>query len=170
MVIVLNYAYNVAEVTTELLKRPHVEEFLTQIYKNFDICFWSQTSWRWLEAKLTEMAILTSPNYKVSFVLDKTVMFEVVSKVRGKLKRHHVKPLEFVWQKFGHLWNAKNTIHIDDLSRNFAMNPNNGIKVSAFRDCANNRDDTELLILTSYLNDVVAPATDIRKLDLRNWK
>ncbi|KAL0488808.1 ubiquitin-like domain-containing CTD phosphatase [Acrasis kona] len=158
------------QVTTELLKRPHVESFLTNVYQNYDICFWSQTSWRWLEAKLTEMNILTSPNYKVSFVLDKETMFEVTSRVRGKLKKHHVKPLQFVWQKFGHLWSAKNTVHIDDLSRNFAMNPNNGIKVSAFKDCANNRDDNELVILSKYLTDVVANSQDVRTLDMRHWK
>jgi ubiquitin-like domain-containing CTD phosphatase 1 len=161
------------EVTTELLLRPYCEEFLTQIYKDFDICFWSQTSWRWLEAKLTEMSILTSPNYKISFVLDKTTMIEVTSKVRGgKLKRHHVKPLEFIWQKLGTKYNinAKNTVHIDDLSRNFAMNPSNGIKVTAFRDCANNRDDTELLQLANYLTNIVAHAKDVRKLELHKWK
>jgi hypothetical protein len=44
------------------------------------------------------------------------------------------------------------------------------IKVTAFRDCANNRQDNELLLLTTFLNDVVALAEDVRKVDLRNWK
>ncbi len=46
----------------------------------------------------------------------------------------------------------------------------NSIKVTAFRDCANNRQDNELLLLTTFLNDVVALAEDVRKVDLRNWK
>lgn len=37
------------------------------VYKDFDICVWSQTSWRWLELKLTELGILTNPNYQISF-------------------------------------------------------------------------------------------------------
>ena len=33
-----------------------------------------------------------------------------------------VKPLQYIWAKFPQ-YNAGNTVHIDDLSRNFAMNP-----------------------------------------------
>jgi NLI interacting factor-like phosphatase len=35
------------------LKRPHMDAFLTLVYREYDIAVWSQTSWRWLELKLT---------------------------------------------------------------------------------------------------------------------
>ena len=53
--------------TISQLMRPHLDEFLVEVYKHYDICFWSQTSWRWLEAKLTEMGILTHSHFKVCF-------------------------------------------------------------------------------------------------------
>jgi hypothetical protein len=28
------------------MKRPYMDEFLTSAYKNYDLCVWSQTSWR----------------------------------------------------------------------------------------------------------------------------
>lgn len=34
-------------------------QFLAAVYPYFDICVWSQTSWRWLEAKLTELNMLS---------------------------------------------------------------------------------------------------------------
>jgi hypothetical protein len=48
------------------LKRPFTDQFLASMYDHFDIVFWSQTSWRWLEIKLTELGVLTCPSYKVS--------------------------------------------------------------------------------------------------------
>lgn len=33
-------------------------------YKFYDIAFWSQTSWMWVEAKLTEMGILLATDYQ----------------------------------------------------------------------------------------------------------
>jgi ubiquitin-like domain-containing CTD phosphatase 1 len=151
--------------------RPHVHEFLTAIYKDYDICFWSQTHWRWLEMKLTECNILTNSAYSISFVLDKTSMFKVTSEVTGKKRVHYVKPLQFIFSKFPQSYNFRNTVHVDDLSRNFAMNPSNGIKVSAFKDCSTARQhDRELLDLKDYLELAASKSDDVRQCNLRNWK
>ncbi|CAN0017587.1 unnamed protein product, partial [Choristocarpus tenellus] len=75
----------------ERMKRPHMDFFLTTVYAHYDICVWSQTSWRWLELKLTELGFLTNPNYRICTVLDKTSMFPVTSTLPdGKQRRHHV--------------------------------------------------------------------------------
>jgi hypothetical protein len=41
----------------------------------------------------------------------------------GKIREHEVKPLELIWRKFPERYSAANTVHVDDLSRNFALNP-----------------------------------------------
>jgi len=42
-----------------------------------------------------------------------------------------VKPLGVIWGKFPH-WSRTNTLMVDDLRRNFIMNPQNGLKVVCF--------------------------------------
>lgn len=46
------------------MKRPHMDSFLTAVYEYYDLAIWSQTSWRWLELKLTELGFLNNPNYR----------------------------------------------------------------------------------------------------------
>jgi ubiquitin-like domain-containing CTD phosphatase 1 len=76
-------------------------QFMAAVYPYYDICVWSQTSWRWLEAKLTEMDCLTSERYKISFVLDKTPMFNITVQQKGQEKRkHQVKALQLLWSRF----------------------------------------------------------------------
>ena len=139
--------------------------------------------------------------YKICFVLDKSSMFRIISSMTAadgsssELK-HSVKPLELLWAKVRAFpivtstvficesiglcvqvpeWNIHNTLHVDDLSRNFALNPRNGIKCSAwYRDSAETSassvtssygsEDTELLLLSKYLCHVAtepsaAPST-----------
>jgi ubiquitin-like domain-containing CTD phosphatase 1 len=116
-----------------VMKRPHMDDFLTQCYPHYDIVVWSQTSWRWLETKLIELGMVTHLGYRFCFVLDKTSMFTVVSTKRdGTAVQHHVKPLQLIWSKFPDRWGRHNTVHIDDLARNFALNLTSGLKVSAF--------------------------------------
>eukprot|EP00475_Leptophrys_vorax_P004036 TRINITY_DN12387_c0_g1_i1.p1 TRINITY_DN12387_c0_g1~~TRINITY_DN12387_c0_g1_i1.p1 ORF type:complete len:442 (-),score=138.55 TRINITY_DN12387_c0_g1_i1:86-1372(-) len=156
------------------LKRPFTDELLKAVYPYYDIVVWSQTSWRWLEIKLTELGMLTHPDYKITFVLDKTTMFTVegarVSRSTGKRKDHQVKPLELIWRKFADYYSAKQTIHIDDLSRNFALNPKNGLKIRAFKNAEEMRHtDCELLLLTRYLL-LISELEDFSKLSHKHWK
>ncbi|KAJ7766784.1 HAD-like domain-containing protein [Mycena metata] len=134
--------------------RPRLHEFLEAIYPHYDICIWSQTSWIWLETKLVELEMVGADrNYHISFVLDKTPMFTVFTERDGK-------PC-----------NATNTIHVDDLSRNFALNPKEGLKISAFKG-AHTREgmaDRELDKLTRYMLHI-ASVEDFRTLSHTDWK
>jgi len=151
--------------------RPRLHEFLTAIYPYYDICIWSQTSWVWLETKLIELGMLGgNQDYQISFVLDKTPMFTVFSKRDGKSYSHHVKPLQIIWNHFPQ-FSASNTIHVDDLGRNFALNPRQGLKISAFRDAHTPRAmaDRELDDLARYLLHI-ATTDDMEKLNHKDWK
>ena len=61
----------------DALQRPYMDYFLSELYPYYDIAIWSQTSWRWLELKVTELGMMTSESYKICFVLDKSNMFKV---------------------------------------------------------------------------------------------
>ncbi|CBQ68822.1 conserved hypothetical protein [Sporisorium reilianum SRZ2] len=137
-----------------LAARPGLHELLTAVYPHYDICVWSQTSWRWLEVKLMELNMLGNPDYNISFVIDRTPMFRIHSKA-GK---HEVKALEFIWRRWPEAYGRHNTIHIDDLSRNFAMNPKNGLKIKAYKDSPN--FDTEFVALKRYLLQLAHPSVE----------
>ncbi|KAH7107621.1 HAD subfamily IIID h [Auriculariales sp. MPI-PUGE-AT-0066] len=151
--------------------RPGLHEFLAAAYEHFDIAIWSQTSWSWLEVKLVELGMVGGDKpYRISFVLDKSIMFQVYSIRDGKEYKHAVKPLKIIWNLLPQ-YNAANTIHIDDLSRNFALNPGNGIKITAFKDCttSRSRQDEELRFCSVYLR-FLADVPDISSCDHSKWR
>eukprot|EP00299_Pterocystis_sp_00344_P009553 c4058_g1_i1.p1 GENE.c4058_g1_i1~~c4058_g1_i1.p1 ORF type:complete len:325 (+),score=66.53 c4058_g1_i1:33-977(+) len=155
--------------TMTALKRPYLDEFLTAIYDKYEIVIWSQTSWRWLELKLTELGLLTHQNFKIAFVLDRTSMFEVTAIRNGEPKVHEVKALEIIWSKFPQ-FGPRNSVHVDDLSRNFAMNPANGLKISPYKNYETaQHTDRELVTLTRYLIRI-SDFPDFTQLDFSKWK
>lgn len=99
-----------------------------------DIAIWSQTSWRWLESKLIELSLIgdISKDYSIVFVLDRTLMPTVYSEKRGVAHKHQCKPLEVIWNNHPQ-YTARNTIAIDDLSKNFVFNIGQGLKIKAYK-------------------------------------
>jgi ubiquitin-like domain-containing CTD phosphatase 1 len=80
-----------------------------------------------------------------------------------------VKPLGVIWGKFPD-YSADNTIMLDDIRRNFLMNPQNGLKIKAFRQAHLNRcTDRELLKLAKYLR-AIAPLESLALLNHRYWE
>jgi len=153
------------------MKRPYMDQFLTAAYQHYDLVVWSQTSWRWLETKLIELGMVSNPGYKISFVLDKTSMFTIKSTRRdGSSVTHHVKPLQIIWKKFPR-WSSKNTVHIDDLGRNFALNLSSGLKVSAYyRKKSSARRDAELLGVGKFLEQLALSKLDFDDVDFSSWQ
>jgi len=149
--------------------RPGLVPFLTQAWKNYNIAIWSATSWTWLEIKLIEFGLLPNRHFQFSFVLDKSAMFSVTSNRNGRLVEHSVKPLQIIWAKFPQ-YSEKNTIHVDDLSRNFFFNPKAGLKIKPFKYSPEAvSTDTELFHLSIYL-DYIAVYEDFTLLDHTEWK
>ncbi|CAM0137872.1 unnamed protein product [Umbelopsis sp. WA50703] len=152
------------------LMRPGMHSFLTSAYEHYDIVVWSQTSWRTLEAKVTELGILSHPDYKIAFVMDISTMISVTTlKADGSEFKHQVKPLEIIWAKFPQ-FSSKNTIHVDDLSRNFALNPKAGLKISAFKHAPVKRlTDRELYYVARYLL-LIVNVDDFTTLNHKRWR
>jgi ubiquitin-like domain-containing CTD phosphatase 1 len=142
----------------------------TTCYQFYDIVIWSQTSWDWLEVKLTELGMLTHPKYRIAFVLDKTAMFKVKTFQKdGRVVEHYVKPLPLIWAKLP-IFSAKNTIHIDDLKSNFAMNPQNGLRITPYHYSLKERQaDRELYDLAQYLS-LITRLPDFTCLNHANWR
>jgi len=162
------------------LARPGLHPFLGSAYRDYDICIWSQTSWRWLEAKVTELGMLTHPDYRIAFVLDRTSMFSVRSSIstvkadgtrKTATRDHEVKPLQLIWTRFPDHFGPWNTLHVDDLRRNFALNVQSGLLIHPFSDAPrHSASDTELDALGRYLARIAQATDDFRTLDHRKWK
>jgi ubiquitin-like domain-containing CTD phosphatase 1 len=110
-------------------------------------------------------------------------MFTVVSTKRdGSKIQHHVKPLQIIWSKFPDRWGAHNTVHIDDLSRNFALNLENGLQCTPYhrkkkKNSRNNNinnspsrgQDTELLDIGKSLIKLVESGLSFNMVDVTRW-
>ncbi|THV07809.1 HAD IIID h [Dendrothele bispora CBS 962.96] len=150
--------------------RPKLHEFLEEIYPYYDICIWSQTSWVWLETKLVELGMVGS-DAKYQVFLDKTSMFTVFTEREGKPWQHSVKALQIIWNHFPQ-FNSTNTIHVDDLSRNFALNPGSGLKIHAFKNAHTQQAmaDRELEKLGKYLVWLAREKEDFASVRHKDWK
>jgi ubiquitin-like domain-containing CTD phosphatase 1 len=161
----------------DAMKRPYMDDFLSRAYRHYDIAVWSQTSWRWLETKLIELGMLCHPHYRFCFVLDKTSMFPITSTTitattrqnqsqKHQFYTHHVKPLQLIWSKFS-IWTEQNTVHIDDLARNFALNSNNGLQVAPYyRQKKHRRHTTRHRRSSTSDTSTTATTTDVELIAL----
>lgn len=147
--------------------RPHLHEFLTSAYEDYDIVIWSATHMRWIIEKMQMLGVQSNPNYKILFYVDSSAMISIYHNDQGVLD---VKPLGVIWGKYKQ-YSAKNTIMFDDIRRNFLMNPQSGLKIRAFRQAHLNRDkDIELVKLKKYLKDIATHCEDFTKLNHRKWE
>eukprot|EP01100_Stratorugosa_tubuloviscum_P014952 TRINITY_DN829_c1_g2_i1.p1 TRINITY_DN829_c1_g2~~TRINITY_DN829_c1_g2_i1.p1 ORF type:complete len:336 (-),score=118.40 TRINITY_DN829_c1_g2_i1:479-1486(-) len=153
--------------TAEEITRPYLHEFLTEVYPYYDIIIWSATNYSWIDIKMKKLNVLDNPNYKISFFLDHLAMITIQSEKYGVI---NVKPLAMIWRKFPELYSPQNTIHFDDLSRNFLMNPKNGLKIRPFKNGPMLRfTDNELRKLSIYLRNIINEP-DFTRLNHKNWE
>uniref|UniRef100_A0A7S3JZY9 protein-serine/threonine phosphatase n=1 Tax=Aureoumbra lagunensis TaxID=44058 RepID=A0A7S3JZY9_9STRA len=153
-------------------RRPYLDAFLASVYPFFDLVVWSQTSWRWIELKVTELGMLLNNAYKICFCIDKHSMLSVSSiNKHGRNVDHRVKPLELIWRLYPQKWSALNTVHLDDLERNFVLNPRNGLRCRPFhRDHPRAANDNELALLSCYLTQHLANQPDFTKANISSWR
>lgn len=149
------------------LQRPFLHEFLAAVYPYYDICLWSATSKKWIDVKMRELGVYGNPGYKISLVLDVRAMISVYREAYGVVQ---CKPLELLWRRFPHQFSKANTLMFDDLRRNFIMNPQNGLRIRAFKNAHVTRDtDTELCRLTRYLL-LIRNEQAFDVLDHKHWE
>ncbi|VDD83026.1 unnamed protein product [Mesocestoides corti] len=80
-----------------------------------------------------------------------------------------VKPLAIIWRKFTQ-FGPHNTIMFDDVRRNFAMNPDSGLRIHSYRDAnVNYATDKELYYLADYLELIAQRETDFQRLNHDKW-
>ncbi|KAJ2598517.1 hypothetical protein GGF40_002086 [Coemansia sp. RSA 1286] len=160
-----NVSGNVAD-----MARPGLHELLASVYPQYDLVVWSQTKWHVVESKITLLGMLTHPLYRITTALDISTMLTVKSVRGGQVMTHQVKPLEFIWARFPEQYNKENTVHVDDLSRNFALNYQNGLKIRQFKRADTKpRSDAELFKLTAYLLKI-AELPSFDGLDHSQWR
>ena len=156
------------------LRRPFLLEFLDSAYRRYDIVIWSATGMKWVELKMKELEVLAPPpefSFKILTLLDSSSMVTVHSERYGVV---NCKPLAFIWDHpvFKGHYGAHNTIMFDDISRNFLMNPGNGLKIRPFKNAHQLRHtDTELQKLSDYLELISSlTADDFSSLRHRRWE
>ncbi|KAL1494582.1 hypothetical protein ABEB36_010157 [Hypothenemus hampei] len=149
------------------LMRPYLHEFLTSTYEYYDIVIWSATSMKWIIEKMKLLGVDKHPCYKIAFYLDSAAMITVCTRKYGVV---NVKPLGVIWGKFEQ-FSPKNTIMIDDIRRNFIMNPRNGLRIRPFRKAHINRyKDDQLLELSNYLKTIAERYNDFSTLFHASWE
>ncbi|CAG0890514.1 unnamed protein product [Darwinula stevensoni] len=154
-----------AESGAELM-RPYLHEFLTSAYEDYDIVIWSATSMKWVEEKMKLLKVSSNSSYKIVCFMDDLAMISVMSEKHGFV---NVKPLGVIWGKYPQ-YKPSNTIILDDCSRNFLMNPQNGLKIPPFREAHLNRHkDRVLLHMSQYLKSI-AKMDDFSSLDHSKWR
>jgi len=79
------------------------------------------------------------------------------------------KPLKVIWERYPQ-FSAKNSIIVDDLKRNFLLNPQSGIEIKKFsNEKTSTSKDKELRLLAKYL-DKIADFDDFTKLNHLVWR
>jgi len=150
-----------------VLKRPYLNEMLASVYPYYDIIIWSATSMKWIELKMQELRVFPSESYSCVAYFDAGAMITVYTEDRGVFE---TKPLPVIWGKYPEFYNKTNSIIVDDLRRNFVMNPENGLRIEAFRNAPlEGHKDDELYYLTQYLL-LIKDNSDISTLNHKKWK
>jgi len=80
------------------------------------------------------------------------------------------KPLQVLWERFPDQYTPKNTIMLDDLRRNYVLNPQNGLVIRPFkRALTTGAADRELLRLKAYFLKIAHLET-LEGLDHARWE
>ncbi|KAI8101819.1 hypothetical protein M9434_006884 [Picochlorum sp. BPE23] len=152
------------------LLRPHVELFLSRAYARWDIVIWSATSMKWIDVKLKELGLIDHPEFRITACMDYTAMVTVDNTGMTNKKVFDCKPLHVLWKRYPQ-YTSSNTLMLDDLRRNFVLNPQNGLVIKPFKHSTTERgrSDREFLKLDLYLSKL-AELESLDHLNHDEWQ
>jgi len=150
-----------------VLRRPFIEHLLEKVYPFYDIIIWSANSMKWIEIKMKELQLESCGKWRITAHVDGAAMITVDTSKYGVI---NIKPLPLIWKLFKGFYSKSNTIMFDDLGRNFLMNPENGLKIKAFRHAnTEGAKDKELFYLTDYLLFLHEKKKDLSSVNHNEW-
>lgn len=151
-------------------RRPYLHEFLKACNVHYNIIIWSATAFYHIQTKMEKLQLLRHPDFQICLALSKDHMIPYSFSLKRKTFFQDIKPLSVLWNRFPHIFTPANTIHIDDVAENFALNPQNGLRIDPFQDALIFRQaDRELFYLTQYLT-MISPLNSFESLDHCRWK
>jgi TFIIF-interacting CTD phosphatase-like protein len=111
-----------------IFERPHVQEFLDYLFKNFNVSVWTAAS-KDYALFVIQNILLTKPERHLEYIF-----FAYHCKISKNLYNRNSKNLKLLWEKFnlGTEFNSKNTMIIDDLPEVFESQPKNCIAIHPF--------------------------------------
>ncbi len=130
---------------------------------------------KWIELKMSELGLSSNPAFTLSFYVCSRAMLSVMAKRRPSEDFEtlcDVKPLPVLWALLEGRYGPSNTIHVDDISRNFLLNPAQGLKIPPFKNAHQTRaSDRVLWALGRYLiNLVEVHGEDFSGVSHRGWE
>ena len=139
-------------------KRPHLDEFLSRMWKHYDIAVWSAAG-----------TLYVNRVVEVIFADHKQPVF-VFSGVRttrrfdhDRMEAYYIKDLKKVRKKG---FDLRRVLIVDDLQLNAQRNFGNAVYVDEFN---GEQDDKELLLLADYLERLAA-SPNFRVVEKRYWR
>ncbi|XP_059469165.1 ubiquitin-like domain-containing CTD phosphatase 1 [Neocloeon triangulifer] len=141
--------------------RPEMHKFLEKASLDYNIGLWSDSKMRRITSLIKRLRMDHQKSYKINFV----VCERAVVNIDNGGEQMRVKPLDIVWSQLRQ-WSPKNTIMVDDLPKNFLMNPQTGLRIKRFD---GKRSDRELSKLSRYLKKI-ASQKDFTVLNHSNWE
>lgn len=128
-------------------ERPHLQEFLKWLFRNFTVSIWSAGSPEYVKFIVNE-CIRPSKTRKLKNVYDSKLC------KRSNEKFNTVKDLRMLYSKRGQHYNSSNTLIIDDLQEVIKANPDNSIKIPKYTAKPYEYKDTGLLSVKEKLKNI----------------
>lgn len=149
-------------------KRPFLDKFIAYLDQNFAFAIWSSATDLYVaelteKLQLNEKAVFCWGRSKATFKRPSPIDLEGSYNTDSNDHHFYIKRLKKV-KRLG--FDLNKILIIDDTPSKSQTNFGNAIYVSEYK---GNQDDTELLILTKYLNNL-KNVENVRVIEKRDWK
>lgn len=147
--ILKKFKYHKIENDYFVFERPHLQSFLTWLFKNFNVMVWSSGSPKYVD--FITKNIIEKKGRKLEYILNSSDCDDSLR----YFKENNMKKLEMLWNiKDLEGYGPYNTLIIDDLLNVIRTNPLNSIKIKSFIAKENFLEDQELKKMKTKLIEV----------------